>query len=238
MRIDFGGISVLLQRRLAILRLRVRRAILNLLRRIVVKLGSEESDEQFAALSKVNDEETVEKLKYQHRQAVFASVGLALSRWAQMEELLVVIASVLLRTHEAKKVGMIFYSIANFPTWLSIVGQLFSQEPRYASLKPRWNKISERLRELNDTRVRLAHHAVDYADEATILAGGTSLKLGEFDIRPKSEKHRVEPLTFVQIQKFMLSVNKVTADQSLLLTTMTDIMDQEISKQNSSEQSP
>ena len=97
-----------------------------------------------------------------------------------MENSLIAIAALLLRTYEGKKVGTILYSIANFHTWLSIIGDLFTQEPLYTALKPRWNKISERLRELNDTRVRLAHHTSYDGDKSATTIGDA----GQFDVRP------------------------------------------------------
>jgi hypothetical protein len=33
--------------------------------------------------------------------------------------------------------------------------------PRYLALRSDWNKIAERLKKLNDTRVRFAHHAIE-----------------------------------------------------------------------------
>jgi hypothetical protein len=194
MGIDFRGIRRHLQRRLERLRVRAALALLNLIKAIVVKLGSQDQKKEFAAEWETHDQETGEKWKSVHRQALFTNVGQALSQWAGMEDLLIGICCLLLRTHEATKVGIILYSIANHPTWLSIIGQLFSQEPRYIILKPRWNKLSERLIKLNDTRVRLAHHTIYYGDKATTLAGDTSLRPGQFDVRPKSQKHRFEPL--------------------------------------------
>jgi hypothetical protein len=165
---------------------------------------------------------------------LFSNVGLALSQWAGMEDLLVGIASLLLRTHEGTKVGIMLYSI-NFNTWLRIIGDLFSQEPRYITLKSRWNKISERLQRLNDTRVRLAHHTIYVGDKATTFAGDTSLKPAQFDIRPKSQKHRFEPLDHDQISKFIDSVNKVVEDLIALLNAMTDLLNKETSQQQSPE---
>src|ERR1035437_1619609 len=127
---------------------------------IITKLGSQDQKEKFAADWETHDQETGERWKSLHRKELLASAGLALSHWATMEELRVGIACLLLRTHEANKVGIILYSIFNFNSWLSIIGELFSQEPRYITLKPRWNKISERLKGLKDTRDRLAHHTI------------------------------------------------------------------------------
>jgi hypothetical protein len=236
MGIDFGVIRVRLQSRLALLRLRAQLALLNLLRPIVAKLGSDTpQSEQFGAEWAVHDQEVGEKWKSAHRQALFTSVGLALSQWAGMEDSLVAIASLLLRTHEANKVGIILYSIINSKTWLEIIGALFSQEPLYISLKPRWNKISDRIIKLNDTRVRLAHHTIYYGDKATTLAGDTSLKPGQFDIRPKSQTHRLDPLDYDQISKFTDSVDEIIKDLTALVSSMTALLTQETSQRKSSE---
>jgi hypothetical protein len=218
----------IVQFRLEQLRLRAKLALLRLLGRINVKLASQDQKKEFAAEWEAHDQATGEKWKSVHRQALLTNVGLALSQWAGMEDLLVGISCLLLRTHEATKVGIILYSIATPHTWLSIIGELFSQEPRYITLKPRWNKISDRLIKLNDTRVRLAHHTI-YGDKATTLAGDTSLRPGQFDVRPKSQKHRFEPLDYDQILKFIDSLNTVMDDLKELLDTMTAILQREIS---------
>jgi hypothetical protein len=62
---------------------------------------------------------------------------------------------------ETKKVGLVLYSINNFHTWLSIIDELFAMDPNFSPLRSDWIKIAERLRKLNDVRVRLAHHALE-----------------------------------------------------------------------------
>jgi hypothetical protein len=238
MGVDFRGIRHRLQFQLRLLPLRARLALLNLLRRIVAKLGSVDTtqSEQFAVQWAIHDQETGEKWKSLHGQALFTNVGLALSQWAGMEDSLVAIASLLLRTHESNKVGIILYSIINFNVWLSIIEELFLLEPRYITLKTRWDKISHRLRGLKDTRDRLAHHTIYYGNKATTLAGGTSLRPGQFDIRQKSQKY--QPLDFEQISKFIDSVGKVQEDLTVLLNSMTDLLKQETSQQKSPEPTP
>jgi hypothetical protein len=233
MGIDFGDIRKRLRRRLEILRLRAALMSLNLLRPIVAKLGSGKQKVKFAAEWEEHDQAEGEKWKSLHRQALFTNVGLALSQWAGMEDLLVGIASLLLRTHEGNKVGIIMYSIVNFNVWLGVIGELFSQEPLYRPLIPTWNKISERLRGLKDTRDRLAHHTIYYGDKATTLAGDTSLRPGRFDIRQKSQKY--QPLDHDQIGKVIDSVGKVVEDLTALLTAMTDLLTHETSQRKSSE---
>jgi hypothetical protein len=225
MGIDFRGIRVGLQRRLELARLRATLRLLKLLQTATVKLASPVQREQFAAEQEKNNQQAGEQWRSVHRQGLFANVGLALSQWAGMEDLLIAIASLLLRTHEGEKVGIIFYSIVNFQTWLTIIGELFSMEPRYIALKQKWNKISERLRGLKDTRDRLAHHTIYYGDKATTLAGETSLRPGRFDVRQKSKKFT--PLDLDQIKKVIDSVGKVVEDLSELLNAMTALLQHE-----------
>lgn len=205
-------------------------ALLNLIRPLVVKLGSQEQKREFDAEWETHDRGIGEKWRALHTQALFSHVGLALSQWSGMEELLVGISCLLLRTHEATKIGIILYSIANHPTWLNIIGDLFSQEPRYITLKPRWNKLSDRLIKLNDTRVRLAHHTIYYEDKSPTLSGDASLRPSKFDVRPKSQKHRFEPLTSNEISKFIESVGALQNYIMELLESMTEILKHETSQ--------
>jgi hypothetical protein len=236
MVVGFRGIRVRLQARLERLNLRARLALLNLLQPIVVKLGSPEQRREFAAEWIAHKQKTVEEWKSVHRQALFASAGLALSQWAGVEETLVGITSLLLRTHEGNKVGIIMYSIINFNTQLSIVGELFSQEPLYIALKPKWNKISERLRALKDTRDRLAHHTIFYGESGAAVRAGwddPSLRPARFDSRQKSQKY--QPLDSLQIYKFMEDVDKVMDSLRELLNAMTALLTHETSQRKSSE---
>ena len=75
----------------------------------------------------------------------------------------------------------------------------------------------------------MAHHTIYYGDKATTLAGDTSLRPGQFDVRPKSQKHRFEPLDYDQILKFIDSLNTVMDDLKELLDTMTAILQRETS---------
>ena|SRR3984893_6979825 len=149
-------------------------------------------------------------------------VGLALSQWAGMEELLIGIAGLLLRTSEFWKVGTITYSIVSFPVWLSVIDDLFLLEPRYIALKPKWNKLSHRLRGLKETRDRLAHHTLYSGDKAATEAGDTSLRPGRFDIRQKVQKY--QPLDYDQISKFIDHTGTIQDDLRTLLNTMTAIL--------------
>jgi hypothetical protein len=91
---------------------------------------------------------------------MYQAIGRSITDWSRMEGTLVHIASWLLDSGR-KKVGLILYSINNFHTWLSIIDELFAMDPSFSPLRSDWIKIAERLRKLNDVRVRLAHHALE-----------------------------------------------------------------------------
>jgi hypothetical protein len=65
-------------------------------------------------------QERIAEWEDRDKKALFTSVGLALSLWAQMEESLVVIAGMLLRT-KFTKTGAIMYSIINFNVWIGLL---------------------------------------------------------------------------------------------------------------------
>jgi hypothetical protein len=91
---------------------------------------------------------------------MYEAIGRSITDWSRMEGTLVHIASWLLDS-KTKKVGLVLYSINNFHTWLSIIDELFAIDPNFSPLRSDWIKIAERLRKLNDVRVRLAHHALE-----------------------------------------------------------------------------
>jgi hypothetical protein len=91
---------------------------------------------------------------------MYEVIGRSITDWSRMEGFLVHIASWLLDS-KSEKVGLVFYSINNFHTWLSIIDELFAMDPNFSPLRSDWIKIAERLRKLNDVRVRLAHHALE-----------------------------------------------------------------------------
>jgi hypothetical protein len=193
------------------LSLRVRRAGLNLLQRGLILLAE---DKTVAAQIEEQNQEFDTKQKSVEQNALFSAVGLALSFWSQTEENLVAITGMLLRT-KFQMAGLIMYSIINFHVRLNIIDELFSMSPHYGSLKPKWNKVHEKLKALQDMRDRLAHHTVysgRRSDEAT-------LSPGRFDSRKKSKKH--QPLTRDQIWDFTHSLTKVTHDTAELIDAMT-----------------
>ena len=191
-----------------------------------------EEDKAIVAGLEAHDQAVTAAWKKQDGDALFLSVGLALSTWAQMEESLVVIAGMLLRT-KFTKAGAIMYSIINFNVWLGLIDELFVLEPSQSELKPKWNKISERLRGLKDIRDRLAHHTIFSGDKIG-ATGDTSLRPGRLDTRRKSQKY--EPLNFEQISTFTHSISEVLNTISALINAMTEIVEREPLPQKSSEQ--
>jgi hypothetical protein len=138
----------------------------------------------------------------------YTVIGKCISTWAKSEGVLIYIAAMLLDTSR-DKAGLVFYSINNFHTWLSIIDELFAMDPQYSPLRPDWIEISNRLKKLNDTRVRLAHHTLgpgmDF--EQFVASGGTdpsaifpTLKPNKSDSRTKSKKHI--PLGMEGLTKF------------------------------------
>jgi hypothetical protein len=110
-----------------------------------------------------------------------------------MEEAIVLIVHILLGA-PTPKVGLIMYSIINFNVWLTIVDELFVLEPSMSSFKPRWNKLSARIRPIKDMRDRLAHEAAHVGEAEAVL------RPSEFDVRPKTTKY--QPLTIMEISDF------------------------------------
>jgi hypothetical protein len=151
-----------------------------------------------------------------------------------MEEMLVGIAGLLLGRAELSKVGIIMYSIVNFNTWLSIIGDLFAQDTVYITLLPKWNKLSSRLRGLKETRDRLAHHTIYYGDNASTIPSDTSLRPGRFDFRKNARKY--QPPDFSQISIFKLSLDQIHNELTMLLKTMTDLLNTDLlNRENTSQ---
>jgi len=155
-----------------------------------------------------------EELKSGMAEDYYAAIGKAISSWSDTEGSLVIVAAMLLDTTQ-EKAGLIFYSINNFHSWLSIIDELFAIEPRYRSLRSDWTPIAERLKKLNDTRVRLAHHALDSGKGIEALMAGEdlevtfpSLRPNQYDTRTKTKKQT--PLQFEQVATFIEELASVT----------------------------
>jgi hypothetical protein len=233
MEIDFRGIRTRLQAQLQLLRWRLLDAQVKLLKRGIEIVGNP----ALTADSKAELDELGSKANEQNKWALYTSVGQALSAWAAMEQTLVAIAALLLRT-SVPKAGIMMYSILNFQVWLNVIGDLFSQDEIYATLKPKWNKIYEKLRAMKDTRDRLAHHTVWHEDKIDPALGShTLLRPPEFDTRQKSQKQKYEPLDYDQILRFVDSVHKVQDEITTLINSITEKTREALpSPQKSSEQ--
>jgi hypothetical protein len=150
----------------------------------------------------------------EERELFYISIGQGITVWTGTETLLVQIAARLLCTSELKA-GLVLYSITNFFSWLTIIDDLFTMEPKFASLKPEWGPIAEKLKALNDTRVRLAHHTAWGCQQ---IHGKSFLRPGFFDVRPKSRKY--PPLTASEIVAFSQRVRSVYKQMDAFLEKM------------------
>jgi len=127
------------------------------------------------------------------------------------------------------------YSIINFGAWLGIITELFPHEELYTHLKPKWDKLTSRLRALKDIRDRLAHHTAFQSDIPAEVFTLTSLRPSPYDVRAKSMKYR--PLTLIQIKEFYSALTDMAKDLTALAHEMEairsahiDYLDAEIDK--------
>jgi hypothetical protein len=168
-----------------------------------------------------------EELQEQFEDAHYVTIGKGITAWSGMENILVLIAAMLLDT-PAERAGLVFYSINNFHTWLSLIDELFAMNTSFQALRSEWTPIAERLKKLNDTRVRLAHHAVQSGKRVLDLVEGDtgevlnpSLRASQFDTRSKSKKHA--PLKFEQLVAFVVDLVPVTERLVELMNKMAPI---------------
>jgi hypothetical protein len=144
----------------------------------------------------------------------FAMVGFGITSWARMESHIIRLAADLLDTN-VDKAGVVFYSINNFHTWLSIIEDVFSLDRQLASTRKVWTPIAAKLRKLNDTRVRLAHNAVTSLDHNS---PDVCLRPVSEDYRPKS-RNRAN-LTIEEATKFVLDTRAVAQELDELRTLL------------------
>jgi hypothetical protein len=138
------------------------------------------------------------------RARMWSAVGTAISTWVLMEGGLVWLLAILLRIDSyPEKAGVILYSINNFPTWLTIIDELMALDTKLTGHLSKWNKLNSRLRALNDTRVRLAHHTAMGLDHSEV-----SLRPAVYDVRTKSNKY--SPLDEGEIREFVKKVGDIT----------------------------
>ncbi|MCU1340335.1 MAG: hypothetical protein JWO19_5916 [Bryobacterales bacterium] len=163
------------------------------------------------------------------------AIGRSITDWSQMEGILVHIASWLLDS-QTNKVGLVLYSINGFHTWLSIIDELFAMDPNFSPLRSDWIKIAKRLRELNDVRVRLAHHGLEQGRALELLENITpeniTLETFENDFRsaevfPSLKPHEND--TRMKWKKKAISLDEIVTFQEQLfevIETMTTLMSQ------------
>jgi hypothetical protein len=114
------------------------------------------------------------------RAGFYATVGQAISLWADNETNIVRIFGELLGIEE-EKAGLILFSM-NFLAWLPLITELFKTHPKHHRKAKKWNKLAERLRSLNDLRTRLAHHTTWESEPGNMV-----LKASRLDTRPRTK---------------------------------------------------
>ncbi len=160
----------------------------------------------------MSDEDGDRLPDWPERQLLYTAIGQGISFWADMESNIVVICAKLLRS-DTKKVGLILYSITNTNMWLTIVTELFALDEKYSDLAGKWNKIAERIKAQNDTRVRLAHHSKWFAPAEEI-----ALRSSPYDWRAKWRNS--SPLQTREIGAFVGKVAEIADDLGNLISEM------------------
>lgn len=166
------------------------------------------------------------------------ATGRAITGWALMEERLVLIAALLLKT-TPQKTGLIFYSIFNFQAWITIITELFEIDQDFAPFQRRWSKIFERLRAEKDNRDRLAHHYAMPSDVSDNPLRIPIKKASRIDMRAKSRK--AAPMTIDQVGAFQVRIEAISDDLLKLRDDMAAHLERGIaspSQEKSSEPPP
>jgi hypothetical protein len=212
MRLDFRGIRGRLRKEFERRRLRAAIMLLKLADSIAGKITYKD-----AIVNTELEARRVDDQKHQADNELFLTVGQALSFYANVEEQLVAITALLLRT-KFSMAGLIMYSIINFYVRLNIIGELFSMSPQFTEVKPKWNKIHKRLKEMQDKRDRLAHHTTF---SSNIPSDRVALRPGRLDTRQKSLKYK--PLETNEIGQFTRDLIKISNDCAELIFAMDEI---------------
>lgn len=162
-------------------------------------------------MGKTIDRKSPEALKARiENEPLYILVGEAITHWSDLEGRLVRIGAKLLGI-PADKAGVVFYSIANFYTWIAIIDDLFDFDGSYLKSAARWHKIKSRIKSENDIRVRIAH-------QGTPVDSPGELRRHHLDARSKSRAGK--PLTAAEIQSFIVRVDRLYADLIDLLRMM------------------
>ncbi|WP_146604513.1 hypothetical protein [Rhodoplanes roseus] len=144
-----------------------------------------------------------------------------LKSWAQMEEALVFLTSVLLNT-DRTKAGIVMYSIAGFPTKLNIIDDLFAISSGYNNASRKWNKIKKQIYSVLDDRNRLAHHSIHTSTPEGDSRSIITLSPPRSDARQKALKY--SPLTYSEIVCFISKVASISQSLADLVEEMLDAM--------------
>lgn len=147
-----------------------------------------------------------------YREVYYTGVGQSISAWANMETTIVRIFALVMHTTD-EKAGLVLYSIMNFNTWLAVTSELMALDKKYSEFTDSWNKKAERLRSLNDTRVRLAHHTVWESDP-----NDWGVKPSRLDTRAKAKKYKA--LSIGDLKDFSDKQEKISIELFDLCETM------------------
>ena len=123
---------------------------------------------------------------------------------------------------DAAKTGLVLYSIINFNVWLSIIHDLFEMDEALTPFQKRWNKISERIRQIKDTRDQLAHHSVHQL-KTDASAAPPMVRPSQYDTRRKSK--RQQPVDAQDANDFTTKVLGITEDLMALSEAMFDALE-------------
>jgi hypothetical protein len=152
MGLNFRGVGYRLRKEFVRRRFRVAFALMKMTHFIANKIAYED-----AIVNSELEARRIDGEKNAATNELFLTFGQALSFYAKVEEQLVAITALLLRTR-FQMAGLIMYSIINAYVRFNIIDELFSMSPNLIELKPKWQKIHKKLREMQDKRDRLAHH--------------------------------------------------------------------------------
>ena len=126
------------------------------------------------------------EVSLREKELLYILIGQGISLWTSGEHVMAEIFATLMDAPK-RKAGLALYSINNFYSWLTLIDDLFSMDEHFSPLKSEWGAIAEKLKGLNDTRVRLAHHTsfkLDKGDE------GVAIRKSPLDTRSKWRNHQ------------------------------------------------
>lgn len=157
-------------------------------------------------------------------QVFYQVTGMALTRWAFVEQELVILFSILLQA-KPTKAGLILYSTINFNNWLTMIDELFLMEKQFSSFLPRWREIAKKIRSHKDNRDRLAHHPAVPVEEADMDNPNVVSKPPRLDVRLKQKQFK--PLSSSEVFDLSQALRSIRGDLEKLTDEMLEHASQE-----------